>query len=152
MISSVFDKITPWLPAPWRKHREELERIVRFVIIGGLSFVFNYALYIFVSRWAWKEGDRTLENFLATSVTCVMNYLAHRAWTFRSTGAHGTQAVRYIMVAVSAVVMQSILFWIGYHVLGGHDLLVILVVAILVPFYTYLAHKLFTFRSSHVIS
>lgn len=152
MITPVFDRLIPLLPHAWRRHREEFERITRFIIIGGLSFIFNYALYIAISRWLWKQGDRTLENFLATSITCVANYLAHRAWTFRSGGSHGTQAVRYVMVALSAVALQSFFFWIGYHILGGHDLVVIFVVAILIPFYTYLAHKLFTFRSSHVIS
>lgn len=152
MLTIAFDRIIPLLPPSWRRHREEFERIARFIIIGGLSFIFNYVLYIAISRWIWTKGDRTLENFITTSITCIANYLAHRAWTFRSEGSHGTQAVRYVIVAVSAIALQSFLFWIGYHVLGGHDLVVIFVVAILIPFYTYLAHKLFTFRATHVIS
>ncbi len=152
MLTPIFDRLIPVLPVSWRRHREEYERIARFIIIGGLSFMFNYILYVAISRWLWKQGDRTLENFIATSFTCIVNYLAHRAWTFRSQGSHGTQAVRYVMVAVSAIALQSFLFWIGYHVLGGHDLVVIFVVAILIPFYTYLAHKLFTFRAAGVIS
>ncbi len=152
MLSPVLDRVFPLFPASWRLHRVELERMLRFVLVGGLSFVFNYGLYVLLSRVIWTIGNRTAINFVSTSITCVLNYLAHRAWTFQSQGAHGTQAARYILVALSAIGLQSFLFWIGYHVLGAHDLVVIFVVAILIPFYTYLAHKLFTFRATGMIT
>ncbi len=151
MFTSFFDRLAPFLPAPWLSHRAELERVMRFVLIGGLSFVFGSTLYLLVSRVIWTTGNRTVVNFMTTSLTCVLNYLTHRAWTFQSQGKHGTQAIRYIVVALSAIGLQSFLFWIGYHVLGGHDLVVILVVAVFIPFYTYIAHRLFTFRVAAVL-
>jgi putative flippase GtrA len=148
MIRWIFDVSLPFLPARVARHRDEGERIVRFLCIGGISFLCNYALYYVLSRLIWPTGNRTLENFLATAITSILNYLAHRQWTFRSQGRHRTQLTRYIGVAVSAILMQSALFWIGYHLLQANDLVVIFVVAIMIPFYTYLAHKFFTFRES----
>jgi putative flippase GtrA len=152
MMTRLFDVLTRLTPTRLHRHREEGERIARFVLIGGLSFAFNYIVYILLSRVLWPNGDRTLENFLAVVITSVLNYLAHRRWTFRSKGAHTTQITRYIFVAVSAILLQSCLFWIGYHLFHAPDLLVIFVVGIMIPFYTYLAHKLFTFRETRVIS
>lgn len=150
-MTRVFDGVFARLPARTVVHREEVERLVRFFIIGGLSFLLNAGLYTFISRVLWTNGNRSLENFLATSVTSVLNYLAHRGWTFQSQGAHVRQATRYVIVALSAIGLQSGLFWIGYHLLGWHDLLVIFIVAVLIPFYTYLVHKFFTFRLPHVL-
>lgn len=151
MVTFIFQQLFRLVPVRWTHHRDELERIFRFILIGGVSFLFNAGLYALISRVLWSAGNRTLQNFLATVLTCVLNYLAHRAWTFRSQGAHTTEAVRYTMVAVSAILLQSFLFWIGYRLLGLHDFIVIFVVAILIPFYTYLAHKLFTFRAPRVL-
>lgn len=151
MFERVFNYCFRFLPASVQRYREECERIARFMIIGGLSFVFYYSLYALTTRVLFPQGNRSVMNFLVTCISSVLNYLAHRSWTFRSQGAHSVQATRYVMVAVSAILLQSLLFWIGYHVLGAYDLLVIFVVAILIPFYTYLAHKLFTFRITRVI-
>lgn len=146
MIARIFDWLAPYIPPRLARHREELERVVRFILIGGLSFAFNYGLYLLLSRVLWSQGNRTLENFLAVAITSILNYLAHRHWTFRSQGAHTTQVARYIAVAISAILLQSALFWIGYRVLHADDRVVIFVVAIMIPFYTYFAHKLFTFH------
>jgi putative flippase GtrA len=146
MITRIFDQLARIAPPRLLPHREEGERITRFILIGGVSFLLNYAVYCLFSRVLWPMGNRTIENFFAVVITSVLNYLAHRRWTFRSQGAHRTQAVRYIGVAFSAIALQSLLFWIGYRLLHAHDLIVIFVVAFIIPFYTYLAHKLFTFK------
>lgn len=148
MIRWIFDKSMPFLPARLARYRDEGERIVRFLFIGGVSFLFNYGVYYLISRIIWPTGDRTLENFLAVAITSVLNYLAHRQWTFRSQGRHRRQIVRYIAVALSAILVQSALFWVGYYLLQANDLVVIFVVAVIIPFYTYLAHKFFTFHES----
>ncbi len=151
MIRWLFDKSIPYLPERFARHREEGEQVVRFLFIGGVSFLFNYTVYYLLSRILWPSGNRTLENFFAVAITSILNYLAHRHWTFRSQGRHRSQAIRYIVVALSAILIQSGLFWVGYHLLHGNDLIVILVVAVIIPFYTYLTHKLFTFRESQPV-
>lgn len=151
MISFLINLFLRFLPASWSRHRGELERITRFIIIGGVSFLVNYILYVLISRVMWPAGNRTFENFIATSLTCVLNYLAHRSWTFRSQGSHSAQAVRYVLVAISAIFLQSFLFWVGYQIVRANDLIVIFCVALIIPFYTYLAHKLFTFHGANVV-
>ena len=135
-----------WWPAGGRVWRGEAERLVRFVIIGGLSFLMYVGFYALLSRRLWVTGNRSLENFLAICLTSIFNYLAHRAWTFQSRGAHFDQMWRYGVVAVSATLLQSGLFWLGHAYLGWYDFVVILIVAVLIPLYTYLMHRVFTFK------
>lgn len=138
--------ITKFLPTRFQRMQDEIERLIRFIIIGGLSFLMYFGLYALISRWLWITGNRSLQNFLAVCITSIFNYLAHRAWTFRSQGNHLDQMWRYLMVAVSATLLQSGLFWLGHVYLGWYDFIVVVVVAVLVPFYTYLLHRVFTFR------
>ncbi len=152
MIRWIFDKSLPYLPERVGRHRKEGEQVVRFMCIGGASFLFNYIVYYLISRVIWSSGNRVLQNFIAVGLTSIVNYLAHRRWTFRSQGQHRSQVTRYICVALSAILIQSALFWVGYNILHTNDLIVIFVVAIIIPFYTYLSHKFFTFHEPHKLT
>lgn len=128
-------------------HWSEIKRLFRFGVVGALSFALFAGLYALLSRVLWTSGNRTLENFLATLVTAVFNFWAHRRITFEA-HAHSShrQLVRYLIVMFSAMALQSGLFWLGHAVFGLYDFLVIVAVAVLIPLYTYLLHKFFTFR------
>ncbi len=126
----------------------EFWRLVRFGIIGFSAFLINTGLYAFLSRFLWTSGNRTLENFIATVFASIFGFLAHRAWTFRAKGNHIQHAMRFLFVAVTAVLLQNFLFWFGLTVLHIYDFLVIFCVSALNPFYTYFMHRFFTFRES----
>lgn len=134
------------IPSHWW---HELRRIIRFGIIGFLSFLLFTGGYALLSRVLWVSGNRSLENFLAICVASIFNFLAHRRWTFGSEASSVPQLIRYVFVAASATALQSVLFWIGYYLLHLHDFVVIIAAAFLVPFYTYLLHRFFTFHQSH---
>ncbi len=143
MMSPLLRRLLPTRFHPWQ---DEIERLARFVIIGGLSFLMSAGLYALFSRWLWVQGNRTAENFLSVSITAIFNYLAHRSWTFRSQGQHRDQMWRYIIVTVSATLLQSGLFWLGHVYFGWYDFIVILLVAAVIPLFTYAMHRVFTFR------
>ncbi|HEU0050821.1 MAG TPA: GtrA family protein [Patescibacteria group bacterium] len=126
----------------------EFWRLVRFGIIGFTAFLINTGLYALFSRVIWPAGNRTFENFAATVLASAFGFLAHRTWTFRAKGHHIQHAMRFVVVAVTAVLLQNILFWIGHAVLHVYDFLVIFLVSVLNPFYTYFMHRFYTFRST----
>ncbi|MDO8583635.1 MAG: GtrA family protein [bacterium] len=121
-------------------------RLVRFFIIGFSAFLINTGLYALLSRWLWVSGNRTLENFLASVCAAVFGFLAHRAFTFRAKGSVARHAFRFVVVAVMSVILANILFWIGESVLHIFDFLVILIVSVLNPFFTYFMHRAYTFK------
>lgn len=131
--------------------REEWRKLVKFLIIGGLSFLLYAGIYAAISRWLWPAGNRTVENFLSICLASVFNFVAHRSWTFRSKGSHGKQIPRYLIVMATAMGLQTFLFWVGHAVLHYYDFIVIVVVGGLVPLYTYGMHRWFVFRHESVI-
>jgi putative flippase GtrA len=130
----------------WSLLWHEFQRLVRFGIIGVLSFVLYFFVYAALSRWLWTHGNRTVENVLAICVASVFNFLGHGRWTFRSEARHHTQIIRYSLVVGTAIALQSLLFWIGHEFLHLYDFAVAFIVAVIVAFYTYLMHRGYTFR------
>ena len=132
-------RLMDFLEQEWRK-------LVKFVIIGGLSFLLYAGIYAAISRWVWPTGNRSVENFLAICLASVFNFTAHRGWTFRSNGSRGKQIPRYLVVMFTAMGLQTFLFWFGHEVLHYYDFLVVFVVGAMVPLYTYGMHRWFVFR------
>ena len=128
-----------WVKEEWRK-------LVRFGLIGGLSFLLNAALYGFFSRFLWPSGSRQWENFLAGLLAAIFNFFAHRGYTFRSTGRMREEGVRYLVVMVSAMSLQNALFWFGHGVLKWYDAYVFVGVGAFIPLFTYALHRVYTFR------
>lgn len=124
----------------------EFPRLIRFLIVGILTAIFAFALYALLSRVLFPNGNRTIEQTIATAVASIFNYLAHRCITYRSNGSHRVQTFRYLLVWTSAVLLQAALFWIGHEALHIHDFVVLFIVTGMIACYTYLAHRLYTFR------
>lgn len=123
----------------------EILRIVRFIFVGGASFLLSTGIYASLSRWLWVGGNHSVENVIAITITALFNYSAHRTWTFRSSGKHRDHLWRYLFVMISAMAIQAGLFWLGHDVLGVYDFALIIILAGVVPIYTYVMHRWFTF-------
>jgi putative flippase GtrA len=129
----------------------EAGKLVRFVLIGGLSAFIYFLAYAFFSRFVWPEWNKTLLNFFAIALSAVFNFFAHRWYTFRSQGRKRKEIPRYLFVLVTSAIIQSLLFWLGHEFLHLHDLLVAFLVPAIIPLYTYAMHRLFTFRHPTVV-
>lgn len=122
-------------------------RIFRFLVIGGSSVALAAVIYYFLSRVIWISGNHTFENFLSIVLASIYNFLAHRRWTFGVRERHIRQWTRYVVVVISALSIQSLLFWLGERVLHIYDFIVFFAVTALISVYTYFMHKIFTFRA-----
>ena len=132
------------------RHRQEWQKLTRFMMVGVTSLALYSGFYALLSRVIWVAGNHTFENFLATALSAVFNFIANRSWTFcranELEGTHLRHLRRYIIVLVAAALLQSSLFYLGHVVLHLYDFLVIYPVAFLMAFFTYLLHRFYTFR------
>lgn len=125
--------------------KSESRRLFFFGLIGGTSLALNIGLYALLSRVIWPGGNRTLMYALVVVVVTLFNFEANRHFTFSSKRSAGA-LFRFGAVAVVASGMNTGLFWIGYSVLGFYDLAVIVANTLLVAFFTFSSHRLFTFH------
>lgn len=126
---------------------KEGKGIVKFFLVGGVSFLIYSGTYLVFTRWFFPDANLTLMNVLALCVSASFNFTAHRGWTYRAThSASHTQIGRYLVVVVSSAVLQSALFWFTVERLQIPDLYVLVPIAGICALYTYFAHRLFTFK------
>jgi putative flippase GtrA len=126
---------------------KEGKGIIKFVIVGGISFLIYTAVYLGLTRWIFPTANLTLMNILSICASGCFNFAAHRGWTYRATHASSrTQIGRYLFVVISSAVLQSLLFWLSVERAGILDVYVLVPIAGICAIYTYFAHRLFTFR------
>lgn len=127
--------------------RTEGKGVIKFLIVGGLSFLIYAGMYALLTRVVFPEGNRTLMNFLSICSSAGFNFFAHRAWTYQATqGKHADQIWKYVTVVITATLLQTFLFWVSVEQMGIYDGFVLIPIAGICAVYTYFAHRLFTFR------
>lgn len=129
--------------------RREGKTLLKFVVVGGASFLVYIGAYTFQSRTLFpgaSDEARVFMNMAATCFSVLFNYTAHRFWTYQAKQTSVRQIAWYLFVATSVTFLQSFLFWTGHVLLGIYDYLVILMVGVICALYTFLMHRYFTFR------
>ncbi|MDD5725941.1 MAG: GtrA family protein [Patescibacteria group bacterium] len=128
------------------KLQKEVYKLARFVVVGASTFLLQTALYFIFSRWLFTHVPHTVSYILALVYSLAYNYSLNRLWTFGDQSSAKGSAWRYSVVAVTASAICAVLFWIGHDLLHFYDLYVVVMVNLLIPFYTFVAHRLYTFH------
>ena len=129
-----------------RNWHQELKKLTRFVFVGCSTFAIQSVLYFIFSRWLFINLPHTVTYVLVLLYSLVFNYSINRVWTFGDQAAAQGSVKRYAVVALSASLMCVVLFWVGHDLLRFYDLYVIVAVNLMVPFYTFAAHRHYTFH------
>jgi putative flippase GtrA len=91
-----------------------------------------------------------LANLIGFATAFNVSYLGHRNWTFASDRAHGTTFWRFLTVALSSFAINEALYFVLLKFLDYRIALIIVLVA--VAALTFVASKLWAFRSPAVSS
>jgi len=128
--------------------RQEAKKFVKFLIVGGSTFLLQSFLYWFFSRILFTSLEKLACFALAVAYGIVYNYSLHRIWTFNDQKSASGTMKRYAVVSFLAVALNNFLFWLGHNIFGVYDLIVVFLSNAVVPLFTYAAHRFFTFKES----
>jgi putative flippase GtrA len=126
--------------------RKEWRSLIKFGIVGGTSVAMKMGLYALLSRLLWIGGPKWVQNIAALTVSTVYNYTLHRYWTFNHLKPAEGSTKRYLMVLAFGYVMDASLFFLGNEILKIYDFAVILGVSMIIPCFTFVIHRVFTFH------
>lgn len=116
------------------------------MIIGSTTFLIQAVLYLIFSRWLLADMNPTLLYALAVVYSLIFNYAGNRAWTFGAQESAKGSAGRYVQVAFMAGVLSAGLFWLGHEVWRIFDFLVLVAINLMIPFFTFIMHRIYTFH------
>jgi len=124
----------------------EFNKFVRFVIVGGATFVFQFCIYWICSRVLMPNIARLPVYMLSLGYAIVGNYTAHRFWTFHDQKLAPGSVWRYICVTFSAILLNAVIFYLGVNILRINDMIIVIITEIFVSITTYTGHRFFTFK------
>jgi len=121
-------------------------KILKFIFVGGSTFLGQSFLYLILSRYILNYIDRFYSYILALIFAVIYNYLMHKYWTFnKKDKLIRNTFYKYLLVLFLSFLLNNTIFYIGYNVLGIYDLFIILFAGFVTPFFTYYAHEFYTF-------
>lgn len=127
--------------------RKEFKKLARFIFVGSTTFLLQTLVYYFLTRWLLTDLPRLASYCLALGYSLAYNYSLNRAWTFKDQPSARGSVRRYAIVASLATLFSVTLFWVGEDLLHIYDLIVVVGVNVLIPFFTFASHRLYTFNN-----
>ncbi|MFE1315376.1 GtrA family protein [Streptomyces sp. NPDC058755] len=104
-------------PAPARPVTRVVLEVVKFGIVGGSGVLVNFLVFnLLLHGLRWQAMTATV---LASCIAMATNYLGFRYYAYRDRASRTRrQIVLFFVFSGLGVVMESGLFWVGYHGLG----------------------------------
>jgi len=119
-------------------------QFLRFVGVGGLSAIGHYGLLI--SLVQWLATDEVLASSAGALLGAVINYTLNYHYTFRSRTRHRESMLKFAVVAVVGLGLNTLFMWIGVHALDWHYLIAQIVTTGLVLIWSFAGNRCWTFQ------
>ncbi|MFG2117483.1 GtrA family protein [Streptomyces sp. NPDC048710] len=105
------------VPAPARPVTRVVLEVVKFGVVGGSGVLVNFLVFnLLLHGLRWQAMTATV---LASCIAMATNYLGFRYYAYRDRASRTRRQIALFFVFSGlGVVMESGLFWAGYHGLG----------------------------------
>ncbi|MFA5129345.1 MAG: GtrA family protein [Patescibacteria group bacterium] len=132
-----------------RFYQKEFWGLFRYGVVGVVCLIIHTTLYVWMSRYIWISGSRTVQYTIALLVSAAFNFSLHRLWTFQVKSKSFAMVVRYSTVVGSSMLFQSVAFYFINVVLHMHDSVAFLVAVISSIVYQYFGHRFVTYNERY---
>ena len=120
-------------------------RFVRYTLAGGAAVVTHLAVLSLLVQLT--PINKTLASTIGFACAIPVNYLLQHRFVFRSSGAHGVRFVRYILVTLSTMTLNTLSFWVLAEVLNMHYVIAQLITTGLVFAMNFVLNCSYTFTN-----
>ena len=120
-----------------------LKQIFRFIIVGGIATVIDFALlYIFKE---FLNFNIILSNTLAFTISVIYNYIASIKWVFdvSENRNYKIQFIIFIILSILGLIINSSILYVFSKFLGIYYLLSKVLATIVVMIYNFITRKIF---------
>lgn len=117
-----------------------------FLLIGGLSTCLHYAILVLLVRFDWLAP--VWASGLGFCIGAVFNYLLNRRLTFSSKRTHRRVAPRFVVVATSGLMLNTVLIALLNGLAGWHYLSAQIFATGATLVWNFVLHKIWTFSGA----
>lgn len=121
--------------------RERFKEIIRFCLVGGVSFLIDYSLLFALTEWA---GIYYLySSAISFGVSVVINYWLCVAYVFKGAGKQtARQATIFFVTGVIGLVLNQFCMWFFVAVAGLHYMLAKIFATAIVTIWNYFTKRM----------
>lgn len=123
---------------------ELFRQFVRFTGVGMVSAIGHYGLLILLVQAA--RIDAVPASAAGATLGAIINYALNYRFTFRSDKRHRESVLKFLIVALVGLGLNTLYMWIGVDLLGLHYLLAQVLTTGLVLIWSFLGNRFWTFH------
>jgi putative flippase GtrA len=122
--------------------RKTLQQLLIYALIGVMTNVFGYALYLFLTYF-WGAPKLTMT--LLYSIGALIGFLGNRRYTFRHDGHIGVAGLRYLFAQLVGYLLNLTLLVLFVDWLGFVHQIVQAVAIVVVAIFLFILSRFFVF-------
>jgi len=136
------------VPTQWIKHAvltdHPFSKFVRFLGVGVFCTAAHYAVLVLLVQWATLAAVQA--SAIGFAVGALVNYVLNYRFTFRSTKRHREAMLKFFIVAIIGLGLNTACMAVGVGPLRLHYLLSQILATGLVLIWNFTGNHLWTFR------
>jgi len=116
----------------------------KYLLVGVLNTLVHFAITIALVELAmWQPIIASIIGFCAA---VVVSFTLNSLWTFAQTDALPRRFVRFILVSVSGLLLNTIIMYLAVNICSLHYLLGLMVIVVVIPVYSFTLNYYWSFR------
>lgn len=98
-----------------------LKQILKFGVVGGLSFVIDFVIYTIVIKLIPGQYTYILAGVCGFTISLIFNYLASMAFVFerKENASRKQEFIIFLVLSLIGLVLNTILLWLYVDILTG---------------------------------
>lgn len=151
MILSIYQAISYKIRSlPLVKKYPTLKELVKYSIVGNLSNLLDFSLYIYLTRAFifWREHYLTA-NLITLLLASVTRFAFHKHWTFRDSSKQThIQYIKFITILIIGLALSELVLFLSVEHLSLYDILGKLIAVVIGTLITYYFTRTWVFGKS----
>jgi putative flippase GtrA len=139
----------------WERYSYLFFEILRFGIVGGVSFLVDWSVLMLVLKLIFGGAESVTSITVSTAagfvVGVTVNYILSIAFVFRNAkegaGRDAKSAILFLVIAVIGLVLTQLIMNFGVLALGYNETLVKIAATLIVMVWNYISRKTLIFKS-----
>ena len=125
------------------KNNRLFQQIMKFVVVGGLAFIIDYAILIICKEIFALSV--LLSAGIAFTISVIFNYIASIKWVFNVNKEKSAKRnfILFIIFSIIGLMITELIMWLGTDIIGMNYLIVKIIATAIVMVFNFITRKKF---------
>jgi len=122
---------------------------MKFISVGAIATIIQYVIFIVLIELFFVEA--VMASAFGYGISSILNYLLNYHFTFSSNAKHRVAALKFTIVVIVGLSLNSIIMYILVNFFSCHYLFAQIITTGLVLIFNFVVHKYWTYRTKQGI-